>query len=273
MDKTQKIIIIVLIAIIIALAGAIGFSLMQEQTKTVELFKNGTTIDVPVSTNLTNQSEIGATYQTAKNTTVSGFDNNNLAGALASKILSTIIVEKGVKQDNGLYKLDKKSIMELADQLGQDYDEKKIVEVTAGIKHNNTINQSVIVVGFDEKEINDILNSIHWKKGESTAVNATSTEAPTSSSSSADKTYPFYADDGSIVGYYHVGDVVEHYDGLYQLKDNGQWVYIGEAKGSSQDAYNQGYSDAVDDSSNNDEDYEEYDDYEYEDPDTENNEQ
>lgn len=273
MEKTQKIIIIALIAVIIALAGAIGFSLMHEQTKTVELFKNGTTVEVPVSTNLTNQSEIGATYQTTKNTTIFSFDNSNLAGALSSKILSELLVDKGVKQDNGLYKLDKNSIMELGDQLGMEYNEKEIKEITVGIKHNNTVNQSVIIIGVDEKEISDILNSIHWKKGESTAVNATSTEAPSSSSSSADKTYPFYADDGSIVGYYHVGDVVEHYDGLYQLKDNGQWVYIGEAKGSSQDAYNQGYSDAVDDSSNNDEDYENYDDYEYEDPDTENSEQ
>ena len=273
MENTQKIIIIALVAVIIALAGAIGFSLMHEQTKTVELFKNGTTVEVPVSTNLTNQSEIGATYQTAKNTIVSGFDNSNLAGALASGILSKLIVEHGQMQDNGLYKLDKKSIMELSDQLGQEYDEKNITEVSIAIKHNNTVNQSVIIVGVDEQEISDIMKSIHWKKGESVAVNATLTEASSSSSSSADKTYPFYADDGSIVGYYHVGDVVEHYDGLYQLKDNGQWVYIGEAKGSSQNAYNQGYSDAIDDSSNNEEVYEDYDDYEYEDSDSENIEQ
>ena len=56
--------------------------------------------------------------------------------------------------------------------------------------------------------------------------------------SSDEKTYPFYADDGSIVGYYHVGDVVEHYDGLYQLKSNGQWVYIGLSK-NAQHANNQ----------------------------------
>lgn len=263
MERNQKIIIIALIAVIIALAGAIAFSLMHEQTKTVELFKNGTTIEVPLSTNLTNQSEIGTTYKTGKNTTISSFDKNTLAGALASKILSEIIVDKGEMQDNGVYKLDKTSIMEMADQLGQDYDEKNIKEVFVGIKHNNTVNQSVIIVGADDKEIKDMLDSIHWKKGQTTAKTANVTAStPTSD---ADKTYPFYADDGSIVGYYHVGDVVEHYDGLYQLKSNGEWVYIGEAQGSSQNAYDQGYSDGVDDTNSAYEDYEDYEDYESED--------
>jgi len=250
MNNTHKIIIACLIGIIIVLGGAIVGSLMKEPTKTVELFENGTTIDVPASTNLTNHSAFSTTYVTSKNTTIIGVDNNNLVGALASKILSTIIVDKGEKQDNGLYKLDKTSIMELGDQLGQGYDEKNIKEAFVGIKHNNTVNQSVIIIGSDEKEINDILNSTQWKESthSSETVNATTTDssAPTSNE---DKTYPFYADDGSIVGYYHVGDVVEHYDGLYQLKSNGEWEYIGEAKGSSQQAYDQGYSDAQDDSS------------------------
>jgi len=254
MNNTHKIIIACLIGVIIVLGGAIVGSLMKEPTKTVELFENGTTIDVPASTNLTNHSAFSTTYVTSKNTTIIGVDNNNLVGALASKILSSIIVDKGEKQDNGLYKLDKTSIMELGDQLGQGYDEKNIKEAFVGIKHNNTVNQSVIIIGSDEKEINDILNSIQWKEGthSSATVNATTTDssAPTSNE---DKTYPFYADDGSIVGYYHVGDVVEHYDGLYQLKSNGEWVYIGEAKGSSQQAYDQGYSDAQEDSNSNDE--------------------
>ncbi len=273
MEKIHKIIIIALIAAIIALSGAIALSLMHEQTKTVELFKNGTTIEVPVSTNLTNESDLGNTYVTAKNTTVSGFDNSNFVGALASGILSKLIVEHGEMQDNGLYKLDKKSIMELCDQLGKDYDEKNIKECSVGIRNNNTVNQTVIIIGVDEKEMIDILDSIQWKKGSLPDVtNATMTES-SDSSSSDDKTFPFYADDGSIVGYYHVGDVVEHYDGLYQLQSNGEWVYIGEAQGSSQNAYNQGYSDAIDDTSSNDydnsyddyEDTDDYEDYEYDD--------
>ena len=269
MEKTHKIIIIALIALIIALSAAIAFNLMHEQTKTVELFKNGTTVEVPVSTNLTNQSEMGATYTTAKNTTISSFDNNDFAGALASAIISKLIVEHGEMQDNGLYKLDKKNIMELCDQLGKDYDEKKIKECSVGIKNNNSLNQTIILVGVDEKEMTDIIDSIHWKKGEQSNVTNATMSDESASSSSDDKTYPFYADDGSIVGYYHVGDVVEHYDGLYQLQSNGEWVYIGEAQGSSQNAYNQGYSDAIDDTSSYDtdyeyEDYEDYDDYDYE---------
>lgn len=254
MNNTQKIIIVCLIGVIIILGGAIAGSLLKEPTKTVELFENGTTIDVPASTNLTSHDAFSSTYVTSKNTTIIGIDNNNLAGALASKILSSIIVDKGEKQDNGLYKLDKNNIMELGDQLGQGYDEKNIKEAFVGIKHNNTVNQSIIIIGADEKEINDILNSIKWKQGthSNATVNATTTDssAPTPNE---DKTYPFHADDGTIVGYYHVGDVVEHYDGLYQLKSNGEWVYIGEAKGSSDQAYNQGYSDAQDDLSSDNE--------------------
>lgn len=55
-----------------------------------------------------------------------------------------------------------------------------------------------------------------------------------------------------MVGYYHVGDVVEHYDGLYQLKSNGEWVYIGEVEGSSDAAYKRGYDDAMDEANSND---------------------
>lgn len=255
MNNTQKIIIACLIGIIIVLSGAILGSMLKEPVKTVELFENGTTIEVPSSTNLKSHDEFSTTYVTGKNTTIIGINNNNLVGALASKILSTIIVEKGEKQDNGLYILDENSIMELADQLGQGYDNKNIKEVKIGIKHNNTVNQTVIIIGSDEQEINNILDSIQWKQGiQSNTLNASASEVP-SSSSSDDKTFPFYADDGSIVGYYHVGDVVEHYDGLYQLKSNGEWVYIGEARGTSQNAYNRGYSDAIDDSSYEETDY------------------
>lgn len=260
MEKNQKIIVVALIGIIIVLSGAIIGSLLKEQTKTVELFENGTTIEVTANTNLTSHDEFSTTYTTGKNTTIIGIDNNNLAGALASKMLSSIIVEKGEKQDNGLYKLDKNSIMELGDQLGEGYDEKNIKDVNVGIKHNNTVNQSIIIVGIDEQEMVNILNSVHWKQGKQSNVTA-SNETEPSSTSNSEKTYPFYADDGTIIGYYHVGDVVEHYDGLYQLKSNGEWVYIGEAKGSSENAYDQGYSDAMDDS--NDDDYDDsYDDSE-----------
>lgn len=256
MDNTKKIIIIALIGIIIVLSGAIIGSLLKQPTKTVELFENGTTIEVTADTNLTSHDEFSTTYVTGKNTKIMALDNSYLAGALASQILSNIIVEKGEKQDNGLYKLNKNSIMELADQLGQEYDEKNIKEAFVGIKHNNTVNQTIILIGIDEGEILDIIDSIHWKHAKHTNVVNTTTES--SSSSTTEKTYPFYADDGSIMGYYHVGDVVEHYGGLYQLKSNGEWVQIGEAEGSSDEAYSQGYSDAVDDIEDN------YDDYDYE---------
>lgn len=251
MDNTKKIIIACLIGIIIVLSGAILGGFLKEPVKTVELFENGTTVEVPSSTNLTSHDEFSTIYVTGKNTTIIGINNNNLAGALASKILSQLIVEKGEKQDNGLYALDETSIMELADQLGQGYDNKNIKEVKIAIKHNNTVNQSVIIIGSDEQEIINILESIQWKQGvHSDTQDGSESEVQSSFESGDDKTFPLYADDGTIIGYYHVGDVVEHYDGLYQLQSNGEWVCIGEAKGSSQNAYSRGYSDAMDDSSN-----------------------
>ena len=209
MEDNKKILIVALIGIIIVLSGAILGGLLKEPTKTVELFENGTTIVVSANTNLTSHEEFSTTYMTAKNTTIIGVDNNNLIGALASKMLSSIIVDKGVKQDNGLYKLDKNSIMELGDQLGQGYDEKNIIDAYVGIKHNNTINQSIIVIGIDEQEIVNILNSVHWKQGKiSNTTNISDINAL--SVSSDDKTYPFIADDGSVMSYYHVGDTIDY---------------------------------------------------------------
>ena len=256
MDNNKKIIIVALIGIIIVLSAAIIGTVMKEQTKTVELFENGTTIEVPASTSLESHDEFSTTYITGKNTTVIGVDNNNLAGALASKILSGMLADAGERQDNGLYKLDKNSIMELGDELGLEYDENNIKEAFVGIKHNNTVNQSIIIIGGDEQEMINIFKTIHWKAGKpsNTTVSASSSEASTPVSS-ADKTYPFTADDGSIIGYYHVGDTVEYLDYIFQLKSDGTWEIIGEAQGSSEDAYNQGYSDALDDAYDYDEDY------------------
>jgi hypothetical protein len=88
MENKQKIIIVALIGIIIVLGAAIMGTLLKEPSKTVELFENGTTIEVSADTNLTSHDNFSSTYQTGKNTTIIGIDNNNLAGALASKILS-----------------------------------------------------------------------------------------------------------------------------------------------------------------------------------------
>lgn len=242
MENKKLILIIALIGVLIVLSGIIATNLLKEPTKTVELFENGTTIEVPANTTLKSHDEFSTIYLTNKNTTIIGVDNNNLAGALVSKMLSTLIVEAGAKQDNGLYKLDKNSVMEIGDKLGLEYDENNILEGYIGIKHNNTINQSIIIIGIDEQEILNILNSIQWKQG-SPSNTTTTAEASTTST---EKTYPFYGGDGSLVGYYHVGDVVEDHDGLYQLQSNGQWVCIGSAGTPSYD-YEYDYENDYDD--------------------------
>lgn len=177
MENNHKIIIAVLIGVIIILGGVIMGTLLKEPTKTVELFENGTTIQVSADTELKSHDEFSTTFVTGKNTTIIGVDNNNLVGALASKMLSTLIVEKGEKQDNGLYLLDKSTVMEIGDQLGLGYDENNIRDVYVGIRHNNTVNQSIFVIGIDQNEMINILNSVNWKLGipsNTTDINADS---------------------------------------------------------------------------------------------------
>lgn len=240
MENKNKIIIVSLIGMVLILSAAIAGILLKEETKSVELFENGTTIQVPINTNLKSHNEFSTSYITDKNSTITGINNNNLAGALASKMLSIILVEKCEKQDNGLYKLDKNSVMEIGDQFGLEYDENNIIEGYIGIKHNNTVNQTVIIIGPDEHEIINILNSIHWKLGKQTN---TSLDTTPNFESSQDKTYPFYGNDGSIMGYYHVGDTVDYIDNVYQLQPDGSWKYIGPSpnipKPSKQDKYDE----------------------------------
>ena len=239
MERIYKIIIICLVAAIIAIGGAIAMTLMKEPVKTVELFENGTTVEVPETAKLQANNATANTYLTDKNTTVMGIDNADPAGAALSMVISKAIADKGVRMGNGLYKLDKKSLMELSDEFALGYDEKSVEGVVVGVMHNNTINQSVIVFGSDEKEMVSVLDSIQWKKGIQSNATLNATAA-----SSDDKTFPFYADDGSIIGYYHVWDVVSHYDGLYQLQPNGEWVYIGP----NNNAVSQDHSANTDDS-------------------------
>ena len=133
METKNKIIIAILVIVIIILSGAIiSTTLFKEETKTVELFENGTTIEVPLDTVLKSHDEFSTIYITDKNTTIISINNNNLAGALVSKILSTTIVEAGTKQDNGLYKLDKNSVMEIGDKLGLEYDENNCISCKEG---------------------------------------------------------------------------------------------------------------------------------------------
>lgn len=226
MENKQKIIIVALIGIIIVLGAAIMGTLLKEPSKTVELFENGTTIEVSADTNLTSHDNFSSTYQTGKNTTIIGIDNNNLAGALASKILSELIVNKGEMQDNGLYKLDKKSIMELGDQLGQGYDENNIKEVFVGIKHNTTVNQTIILIGIDEQEMTNIIKSVNWKLGTTTttAVSAdTSTPTSSESSNSQPTAYAYKSDGTPMYSQSEVDDYMLNKYGMvdYHVGENG----------------------------------------------------
>jgi hypothetical protein len=234
MDNTHKIIIVALIGIIIVLGGAMLGTLLKEPSKTVELFENGTTIVVSQNTVLESHDEFSTTYITDKNTSIIGVENNNLVGALASKMLSGLIVENGELQDNGLYKLDKKSIIQISDQLGLEHDESKIKEAYVAIKHNNTVNQTIIIMGMDEQEIISIMNSIHWKQGiQSNITNSTEIGNFTPSSGS-DTAVPQIADEGSADDDY-IMDYDDEVDDSYDdYESDSSSSDIGSSSSSSQ---------------------------------------
>lgn len=220
METKNKIIIAILVIVIIILSGAIiSTTLFKEETKTVELFENGTTIKVPLNTTLEDKTELGITYTTDKKTMILGIDTNDFAGALVSKILSNVIVENGEKQDNGLYKLDKKSIMSIGDQLGFGYDENNISDESfVGIKHNETINQSIFIIGIDEQEILNIIDSIQWKQGTHTYSNNNTAHNTFSSTPSAGKTS---SDSDDLMSTYDTSDSYDPtYDDDYYYDDS-----------------------------------------------------
>ncbi|MGN0177245.1 MAG: hypothetical protein ACI389_05390 [Methanobrevibacter sp.] len=244
MDKTQKIIIICLIGLIIALTGGVAFSLMQEPIMTIELFDKGTTVEVPESTIFKNQDECSITYLTSKNTTIMGIDKSNPAGELVSKALSNL-TKNGEKQENGLYKLDKKNMMKMADKLGKSYDKNNLKDVYICVKNNNTINQTVIVIGIDEQEMTTILDSIHWKRGNViTAASKTSSEVSSSSNTGNSQS----SSDNKTVPEYYLFFVNE--DTQNNVNDNYYYYY----DNSYSDDYENGYDDVYED------DYEDYDD-------------
>lgn len=114
---------------------------------------------------------------------------------------------------------------------------------------NNDTHDNIIVISKDKNIVSHIVDSIRWGN-KTSSTNSTAAVSQSSGNDNNDVTYPFIAEDGSVLGYYHVGDTREYKDMIFQLKSNGEWVQIGEVSGSAQQGFESGYNSAVDDMNN-----------------------
>lgn len=235
MDK--KIIIIgILSTFLIITCCYIGYTLLTPQTEyvTYNITENGTTIEVPKDMEVRSENvESGIFVLENDNTIVVIFnsENKNVGQIMAFANIKNPIFGS---EFNGNTTLNNPTVAGCSLE----------GECNAVFISNSETHDNIIVISKDKNIVNHIINSIHWK-----GTNNSVTSSSTSTESNNDKTYPFYGDDGSIVGYYHVGDTIEYMDVILQLQSNGQWVKIGEATGSEAHGYSQGYSDGIDDSS------------------------
>ncbi len=170
METKNIAIILILICVICGMSFLIAQKLLEEPYKQVELFKNGTRINVPESSILENYTGITTIYKTEKNTTIMGIDSSGFGG-LASGIMVSLI-EDNSKLENGYYYISKDNAINIANKLGESYDESTVHEGYVKIINNKTLNQTIIIIGADKGEIEKIVNSIVWMAGSKVNVTA-----------------------------------------------------------------------------------------------------
>lgn len=257
--ENKKIIIIGILAVIlcILIGLLLGTLTKNVEYERIEIVSNGTSIEIPTD-NATYNGEInetGCRQWTFKQGTLMTFNSeeainarglSGLGGALSIKEIKDLIINHFEKKETidgfTVYTID-------ADTLNIDgRNTIYVIETSNETTHDN------IIIATDNIDVTlHMAKSIQYK----TADNIQN-ESDNMNNAPAEKTYPFYGDDGSIVGYYHVGDTIEYCDAILQLQSNGQWVQIGEATGSNSNGYDRGYNDAINDMNYEDEDYEDY---------------
>jgi len=236
MDNKKIIIIVLLTIILIALCSYIAYTMLTPQTNYTSLTINesGTILEIPDDMKVQS--------------------NNTYSNILVLANDNTIIVIFNSQDKNMVDAMNFASIKNPI--FGSNFEGNTTIKdpTLAGsnlkgecniiFTGNDTTHDNIIVVSSETDIVNHIINSIKWgNKTTATTEEPVTQTTPTSQ----DKTYPFTADDGSIMGYYHVGDTVEYMDNIFQLQSGGSWKVIGETTGSSDRAYSSGYSDAVDD--------------------------
>ena len=171
----KKIIIGLVLAIVIACAATayIALDMMDYEKKTVEIFENGTSMEVPATLELTNRTEDIVNFDDKENTThIVGFryDDSenflNINGIVESIVDEYIhnVTDKAELQDNGVFKLSADQRKKIAAQSGiniKDKDDAK--DLYIGILKNESLNQTIIVVSENEQYVVDMMDSIEWK--------------------------------------------------------------------------------------------------------------
>ena len=164
--------------IIVLLSGLIATELINNDYKTVELFKNSTRIIVPSETNLVSHDDFSTTYNSTHSTII-GINTHDPAGALAAQISSNIIIDSA-NFENGIYHINKDGIRVLGDKTGLGVNEDKLKDCYVKILINTTVNQTIFIIGDNINEVNKIAGSVQWKKlnnltEETTPINVSET--------------------------------------------------------------------------------------------------
>ena len=174
MDK--KIIIAIVLAVVIvgSAAAYVAYDMMTYEKKTVEIFENGTTMVVPATLELTNRSDISVNFDDKENTThIVGFrydddstylNLNAFAEALVDSAIHNL-TDKAELQDNGVFKLTADERKKMAAQMGTNTKNKdNVSDLYIGILKNDTLNQTIIIASENEQYVEDMMNSVIWKK-------------------------------------------------------------------------------------------------------------
>lgn len=174
MDK--KIIIALVLAVVIvgSAAAYVAYDMMTYEKKTVEIFENGTTMVVPATLELTNRSDISVNFDDKENTThIVGFrydddstylNLNSFAEALVDSAIHNL-TDKAELQDNGVFKLTADERKKMAAQMGTNTKNKdNVSDLYIGILKNDTLNQTIIIASENEQYVEDMMNSVIWKK-------------------------------------------------------------------------------------------------------------
>ena len=190
MDK--KIIIAIVLAVVIvgSAAAYVAYDKMTYEKKTVEIFENGTTMVVPATLELTNRSDMSVNFDDKENTThIVGFRYDDDSTYLNLNAFTEAVVDSAVHnltdkadlQDNGVFKLTADERKKMAAQMGTNTKDKdNVSDLYIGILKNDTLNQTIIIASENEQYVEDMMNTVIWKKPLKVSEDAeTSTESKT----------------------------------------------------------------------------------------------
>lgn len=228
MNNIRRLIIVLIILVLIVLLGIAMFATSNTDSyKTMTFSDTRTSMEVPQTMALkTNQQEDGMKLETYAT------DDGNIQ------------IERRLVNDT---------------QMEVDLNITATAQTSRTLS-NNTTGETFLIESFngDNETVDHIAESIKWGKKvnfttEKVNVTANASANNTNSSQSGDsqKTYPFYGDTGDLIGYYHVGDTVSFKDYIFQLQSNGEWVMVGEAQGTDQQASDSGYDSDSEDANSN----------------------